>query len=170
MKSQVRARIFSPCTTILPFGSTSTTVAVRDPVRLALCPELPEPVLSLVDPSNIPGTFTKLLPADRMSTCPALRKSLVVSRLVETLALRVDWVDSCRRMVTVSPTRLARLSPNHAVRLDIKSEPLGALSTGSAVGGTGRKSGSKSWGVLAHPPRTRAIRARALENRMASPP
>jgi hypothetical protein len=155
---------------MFPFGSTSTTVAVMEPERLALCPEFPEPVLSLVDPSNIPGTFTKLLPAERMSTCPALMKSLVLSRLVETLALRVDWVDSCRRMVTVSPTRLARLSPNHAVRLDIKRDPLGALSTGSAVGGTGLKSGSKSWGVLAHPPRIRAMRTRKLGNGMASPP
>jgi hypothetical protein len=140
-----------------------------DPERLALCPEFPDPVLSLVDPSNIPGTFTKLLPAERMSTCPALMKSLVLSRLVETLALRVDCVDSCNKIVTVSPTRLALASPNQAVRLDIKREPLGALSTGSAEGGTGLKSGSKSWGVLAHPPTTSVIIATTLGRRMISP-
>ena len=56
---------------MFPLGRTSTTVAVMEPVRLALCPELPDPVLSLMEPSNIPGTFTKLLPADKMSTCPA---------------------------------------------------------------------------------------------------
>ena len=81
---------------MFPLGRTSTTVAVMEPVRLALCPELPDPVLSLVEPSNIPGTFTKLLPADKMSTCPALKKSFVLSLLVLTLALRVDWVDSCK--------------------------------------------------------------------------
>jgi hypothetical protein len=141
-----------------------------EPVRLALCPELPDPVLSLVEPSNIPGTFTKLLPADKMSTCPALKKSFVLSLLVLTLALRVDWVDSCKRMVTVSPTRLARASPNQAVRLDIKSDPLGALSTASATGGTGLKSGSKSGGALTHPPKTKGANAIRLKRRMIDPP
>ena len=100
---------FSPVTTRWPLGSTSTTVAVIEPVKvLALSvPPLPEKVLSEPAPSVVRSAsdfFTKgrlVMPAEA---------SEVRSTVDEDFWLAVTF--STIMIVTLSPTSRARRSSN----------------------------------------------------------
>ena len=91
-------------------------------------------MLSLVEPSNIPGTFTKSLPAE-MSTWPALKVVRALSARGNAHATGGLGGFLKRDSDRIPyPTGAGLAEPCGPAGHE---DPLGALSTGSAAGGTG---------------------------------
>src|SRR5882672_157055 len=128
---------FSPCTTRFPFGRRSTTVTVMLPSRLLLWLEAPVPWNCCWPSSAFCRTGVPFTVTGRPSSVgPAL--STDVSFLVCVEEVLLAWVDSCRRIVSESPTRRALMSSSHATsRPDWKIAPGVASAAGGMAGGGG---------------------------------
>src|SRR5690606_30286746 len=100
---------FSPATTRLPLGCTSTTVTPIEPVKLLL--ELDAPLSSNLLPVDEEAPRFAVEESDKPNSLPRVKEVLAVL-LAESAPCLAAAVFSLRAMVSVSPGSRARRSPN----------------------------------------------------------